>query len=488
VKNKSSGILLHISSLPSRFGIGDFGTQAFKFANFLHKSGQTYWQILPLTPPNRFKDFSPYDSLSAFAGNTMLISPEFLYKADLLNKADISNPPAFSQKRAEFKKVFNYKSKLFDKAFNKFKSHSDKKDFQKFCRENQYWLDDYSVFAAMTEEYKTSDWSKWPDIIDDEIKIKVEKEKVLQYLFFKQWFSLKEYCNTRGIKIIGDIPIYVAYKSADVWAHKDIFKLRNKKPVFKAGVPPDYFSKTGQLWGNPVYDWQRIKETNYQWWMRRIEQNLKLFDVVRIDHFRGLVKYWQVPGSAKTAINGKWMPGPGEEFFKILFKNYPNANLIVEDLGHITKDVRALIKKLNLTPMKVLQFAFNKNDGKSEHLPSNYTENSVVYTGTHDNNTIRGWFTNETEHQQKKNLFAYLGKQIPTNKLNWELIAQVIASAARVAIFPVQDILNLGQQSRMNNPATKQGNWRWRLQDGLLTAEISRKLAQMTRVYGRLTL
>ncbi|MCE5340718.1 MAG: 4-alpha-glucanotransferase [Planctomycetaceae bacterium] len=486
MKNKASGILLHITSLPSRFGIGDFGPQAFKFADFLQKSGQTYWQILPLTPPNRFKDWSPYDSLSAFAGNTMLISPEFLYKAGLLNKADISNPPAFSKNRVEFKKVFSYKSKLFDKAFNKFKSHSDKKDFKKFCRGNKYWLDDYSVFAAMTEEYKTSDWAKWSEkTTDDKIKQCVEKEKFLQYLFFKQWFALKEYCNVRGIKIIGDIPIYVAYQSADVWAHRDIFKLRNKKPIFKAGVPPDYFSKTGQLWGNPIYDWARIKKTNYQWPMQRFGQNLKLFDVVRIDHFRGLVKYWQIPGKDKTAINGKWMPGPGEDFFNTLFKNFPNADLIVEDLGHITKDVKALIKKLNLTGMKVLQFAFDDNKGKSEHLPSNYTENSVVYTGTHDNNTIRGWFTNEAEAKKKKNLFRYLGKRVPIGELNWELIGRTMASAARVAIFPVQDILNLGQQSRMNNPAKRQGNWRWRLKDGLLTAEISRKLSQMTQLYRR---
>jgi len=482
VKNKSSGILLHISSLPGKFGIGDFGPQAFQFADFLHKSKQTYWQILPLTPPNIFADCSPYDSLSAFAGNTLLISPEMLYKAGLLNKADISNPPVFSQNRAKFEKVLNYKSKLFDKAYDKFNFN---KDFEKFCESNKYWLDDYAIFAVMVEEYKTSDWSKWPDLINDEIKSKAEKEKFLQYIFFKQWFSLKEYCNAHGIKIIGDIPIYVAYKSADVWAHQELFKLRNKKPVFKAGVPPDYFSKTGQLWGNPIYDWRKIKETNYQWWMQRIGQNLRMFDMVRIDHFRGLVKYWQVPGKDKTAINGKWMPGPCEDFFKTLFRKFPDADLIVEDLGHITKDVRALIEKLKLTGMKVLQFAFGKNYKKSEHLPSNYTENCVVYTGTHDNNTIRGWFTNEAEQQQKKNLFAYLGRKISADKLNWELIAKVMASDARIAIFPVQDILNLGQQSRMNIPSQKQGNWRWRLKDGLLTPEVSRKLAHTTQLCDR---
>jgi len=483
VKNRASGILLHISSLPGKFGIGDFGPQAFQFADFLHQSKQTYWQILPLTPPNRFNDFSPYDSLCAFAGNIMLISPEMLYKAGLLNKADISNPPVFSQNRVEFEKVFKYKSKLFDKAYIKFKIS---KDFEKFCESNKYWLNDYSVFAAMVEEYKTSDWSKWPEKLpDDKIKRNAEKEKFLQYIFFQQWFSLKEYCNARGVKIIGDIPIYVAYKSADVRSHQDIFKLRNKKPVFKAGVPPDYFSRTGQLWGNPVYNWQQIKKTNYDWWMRRIGQNLKMFDVVRIDHFRGLVKYWQVPASAKTAVNGRWIAGPGEDFFKTLFKKFPSADLIAEDLGHITPDVRALIKKLDLTGMKVLQFAFGKNYKKNEHLPGNYPDNCIAYTGTHDNNTIRGWFTSETNSQTKKNLFEYLGRKIPVSELNWELIERVMASAAKTAIFPVQDILNLGQQSRMNNPSQKRGSWRWRLKDELLVAEVSRKLSQITKFYKR---
>lgn len=486
MKKRASGILLHISSLPSRFGTGDFGTQAFEFADFLHKSRQTYWQLLPLTPPNRFRDFSPYDCLSAFAGNTMFISPEMLCKAGLLNKADISNPPAFSSNHVEFEKVYNYKAELFDKAYDKFKSCWGKKDFEKFCRENKYWLDDYSVFAAMSQVYKTSDWSKWPaKNANDRIKQIAEREKFLQYIFFRQWFELKEYCNLRGIKIIGDIPIYVAYQSADVRAHQDIFKLRNKKPLFKAGVPPDYFSKTGQLWGNPVYNWTQNKKTKYDWWMRRIEHNLKMFDVVRIDHFRGLVKYWQVPANAKTAVNGRWTAGPGEDFFRVLFKKQPDANLIAEDLGHITKDVRSLIKKLDLTGMKVLQFAFGKNYKKSEHLPENYPENCVAYTGTHDNNTLRGWFENEITPQVRKNLLEYLGGNISVSELNWELIARVMSSAAKITVFPVQDILNLGQDCRMNNPAKKQGNWRWRLKADLLTAEVSRKLTKITQLYGR---
>jgi 4-alpha-glucanotransferase len=485
MKKRASGILMHITSLPGRFGVGDFGPEAFKFADFLQRSGQSYWQLLPITPPNGVVNWSPYDCLSAFAGNKMLISPELLYEAGLLDKADLSNVPAFSKTEVEFKKVFNYKSKLLDKAYLKFELHPDKSRFEYFCRQNNYWLEDYSIFIALTEKYETSNWATWSiNKIDEKVKLRAHKEKVFQYLFFKQWLSLKDYCNGFGIKIIGDIPIYVAYQSADVWAHQDLFKLKNKKLMFKSGVPPDYFSKTGQLWGNPIYDWQYIKKTNYEWWMHRIEQNLKLFDVVRIDHFRGLVKYWEVPGKNKTAEKGMWMPGPGEDLFKVLFKKHPNADLIVEDLGHITDDVRELIKKLNLTNMKVLLFAFGDNRGKSPFLPHNHIENCIAYTGTHDNNTIRGWFMNEASAEKKKNLFEYLGKKVSTNELNWELIRLVMGSVARTVILPVQDILNFGAESRMNNPAEKKGNWKWRIKEDLLT-KVSKKLLNMTRVYGR---
>jgi 4-alpha-glucanotransferase len=483
---RASGILLHITSLPGRFGIGDFGPEAYKFADSLQKSRQTYWQILPLNPPNRFKGWSPYDCLSAFAGNTMLISPEMMYKQGLLNKADISDIPKFSQSDVEFEKVFRYKAELLNKVCGKFHLYSQKDDFQHFCKQNNYWLEDYSVFVAMTEKYKTADWSKWPKIkFDEDMKQTAQREKVLQYIFFKQWHSLKDYCNGHGINIIGDIPIYVAYQSADVWAHQDIFKLRNKKPIFKSGVPPDYFSKTGQLWGNPIYDWNYIKKTNYQWWMERINKNLKLFDVVRIDHFRGLVKYWQVPGKDKTAMNGKWMPGPGEDIFKAIFKAHPHANLIVEDLGFITQDVKDLIKKLKLTNMKVLLFAFSDSIGKSAFLPHNHNQNCVVYTGTHDNNTIKGWFNNELTPEKRKNLFDYIGRKVSINDLNWEMIRLAMSSVAKTAIVPMQDILNLGEKYRMNNPATVKGNWHWRMKEGMFNQNIVNKLAELTRIYGR---
>ena len=487
MKKRASGILLHITSLPGKYGIGDLGPEAFKFADFLRKSGQTYWQILPLTHPNTDVSWSPYDCLSAFAGNTMLISPDLLYKSGLLDKSDIADVPGFPQTQIQFKEVYRYKTKLLNKAYENFIPHESEKDFKLFCRENSYWLDDYTLFAALVEKYKTSDWSKWPKIIiDEDIKLKANREKVLQFLFFRQWFSLKEYCNSYGIKFIGDIPIYVAYKSSDVWANQDIFKLdKSKKPAFKSGVPPDYFSKTGQLWGNPIYNWSYIKKTKYQWWMERVRQNLKLFDMVRIDHFRGLVKFWQVPARHKTAMNGKWMPGPGEDFFKVLFRHFPDAQLIVEDLGMITPDVRELIKKLDLTGMKVLQFAFNDNHGKNSFLPHNHFENCVVYTGTHDNNTIRGWFSIEASNEQKKNLFAYLGRKVPIRELNWEMIKLAMSSVAKTAIVPVQDILNLPSDARMNNPAKTRSNWGWRLKEKQITAKFANKLAKVTSVYGR---
>lgn len=478
---------MHISSLPGRFGIGDLGPEAFKFADFLFKTKQTYWQILPLTPPNRFIGWSPYDCLSAFAGNTMLISPELLYKSGLLSKRDILNVPKFSKTRVEFEKVYNYKTRLLDKAFEKFGSGIEKDKFKNFCSQNDFWLNDYSIFFALMEKYKTPDWSQWPEDhqIDETVEQNTEKAKVLQFLFFEQWRSLKQYCNIHGIKIIGDIPIYVAYQGCDAWANQKIFKLKNKKLIFKSGVPPDYFSKTGQLWGNPVYNWPYIKQTNYKWWMDRMGQNLKLFDMVRIDHFRGLVKFWQVPGNNKNAVKGKWVPGPGEEFFKILFKKFPHANIIVEDLGFITPDVKRLMEKLSLTGMKILLFAFGDNCGKSGFLPHNYIENCIAYTGTHDNHTIRDWFTNQATPQMKRNLFEYLGRKVSVNQLNWELIRLTMSSVARTAIIPVQDILNLGAESRMNNPAEKFGNWHWRMKDGLLDNKITDKLAEFTRIYGR---
>lgn len=477
---RQSGILLHITSLPSRFGIGDFGPEAYSFADFLNKAAQTYWQILPLTPPHIETGLSPYDCLSAFAGNPMLISPDLLYKSSLLKKSEITDTP-----NLQILQAFHHKTKLLNLAVSRFNRLSP--EYESFCEQNIYWLEDYALFVALAARFKNFNWPNWPKIKPDHnLKIEIEKQKILQFLFFRQWFALKQYCSNLGIKIFGDIPIYVSYMSADVRAHPEIFKLdKSKKLIFKSGVPPDYFSKTGQLWGNPIYKWDYIKKTGYDWWMRRIEQNLKLFDIVRIDHFRGLVKFWQVPARHKTAVKGKWLPGPAEDFFKALFKKFPNANIIVEDLGMITQDVRDLIKKLDLTGMKVLQFAFSDRAGKSHFLPHNYTQNYVVYTGTHDNNTTLGWFKNEISAERKKNLAAYLGRKISARNINQEMIRLAMSSVSRIAIIPIQDYLNIDSEGRMNNPASIKGNWRWQLKPGLLTRKLAKQIHDITTVYGR---
>ena len=497
MKKRASGILLHITSLPGRYGIGDFGPEAYNFADFLHKAKQSYWQILPLNPPHSSSNISPYNCLSAFAGNTQLISPELLYKSGYLKKADIKNVTDFSKTTVDYKKASEFRAKIFDKLLDNTKSVKQTKKYQKFCRDNKNWLNDYALFISLSRHFKTADWSKWPRQIRNRnpnalkessktVQTAIEKQKFLQYLFFQQWFQLKEYCNSRGVSIIGDVPIYVAYKSADVWANQEIFKLnKSQKPAFKSGVPPDYFSKTGQLWGNPVYKWPTLKKQGYRWWMERIERNLRLYDIIRIDHFRGLVKFWQVPAGHKTAANGKWINGPGEDFFKILYRRFPSAQIIAEDLGHITPDVRKLIKKLQLPCMKVLLFAFEDTLGENQYLPHNHIENCIVYTGTHDNNTVRGWFEKEADEKQKKALFTYLGRKITAKELPWEMVKLAMNSVAETAIIPMQDVLGLGSEARMNHPAKIRGNWKWRLKKDQISKKLANQLAEITQLYRR---
>ncbi len=353
------------------------------------------------------------------------------------------------------------------------------------------------IFVALQERFGNSSWSEWPvglrdrkkeDIaaVRSELDKTIEKEKFLQYMFFEQWFSLKDYCGRHGIGIIGDLPIYVAYESVDVWGNPDVFKLnRVKKPRFVAGVPPDYFSKTGQLWGNPVYDWASLKKSRYAWWVERVEHNLRLFDLVRLDHFRGFAAYWQVRAGNRTARSGKWAKGPGESFFDVLFKRIDRESIIAEDLGHITKDVRELVGKYGLAGMKVVQFAFGDDDEDDLDNSFNPDRNCVVYTGTHDNNTIKGWFSHEAKAVQKQRLFDYLGRRVSGANIHTELIKLAMGSAARLCIIPMQDILGLGERTRMNLPGTTEGNWRWRLKPGQVTAEVVRELAKMTDTYGR---
>jgi 4-alpha-glucanotransferase len=480
------------------YGIGDFGPAAYRFVDFLAQAHQSYWQILPLNPPILTKNrYSPYNCLSAFAGNTLLISPELLYRQGLLSRKDIQDGADFPEGCIDYRRAVPYKRKLLNVAFERFKSISSKRGYEIFCEENRAWLEGYATFVALREHFGGRLWYDWPAEFRDRKKraLKdirtsrrdaVEREKFLQYVFFEQWFGLKQYCKRHRIRIIGDIPFYVAYDSAAVWGHPEIFKLtRTKKPRVVAGVPPDFFSRTGQLWGNPIYDWAVLRKKGYGWWFRRMKHNLNLFDIVRLDHFRGFVAYWQVKAGSRTAMSGKWVDGPKEDFFNKLLKRFPSTRIIVEDLGYITADVRALIDKFRFPCMKVLLFAFDGEPATNPHCPHNHVSNCVVCTGTHDNNTVKGWFEKEAKPAQKKNLFDYLGRSAPATQVHWDLIRLAMSSVGNVVVIPMQDVLGLGEEARMNRPARARGNWRWRLCSGQIRTSVARNLAQLTKLYGR---
>jgi 4-alpha-glucanotransferase len=496
-RKRASGILLHISSIPSRYGIGDVGPTAHDFVDFLKRAGQTYWQILPLNYTTAATGYSPYNCFSAFAGNPLLISPEFMVRDGLLSKNELRALPELPSGRVDYRRVWSWKSKLFDKAFARCGGLSALDDYGRFAEDNSFWLNDFATFVAIKNHLGGRPWGEWPKEIRDrkgpiltslkkELRGKIDRELFLQYLWFKQYSGLRKKCDQDGVTIIGDLPIYVAYDSADVWAHPKTFKLdRSRRPRFVAGVPPDYFSRTGQLWGNPIYDWQYLDRTGYDWWMQRIEQNLKLFDLVRIDHFRGLVAYWQVPAGEKTAVRGKWIQAPTEAFFSALFRRFPSAALFAEDLGYITADVREAISRYGLPGMRVLQFGFEGDSIRNPHCPHNHIENGLVYTGTHDNNTTRGWFEMEATPKQKKRLCDYLGHHVTAKDAAGELIRLAMASVAKVAIIPMQDLLGLGAEARMNRPSKTRGNWLWRMRNGEATTALAKDLKKMVETYGR---
>jgi len=497
MKRRGSGILLHITSLPSNFGIGDLGPSSCRFADFLSESKQSFWQILPLNPTDLAFGSSPYSSPSAFAGNPLLISPESLVADGLLSSSDIEDAHLFSNERVDFTAVTNYKEALLQKAFNNFKKKGSSNEFEEFCVKNSYWLEDYALFAVLKPHFNGVAWSEWPieianrnettlQELKNNLGDKVELEKFIQYIFFKQWFSLKSYCNNKKINIIGDIPIYVNHDSADVWSNPEIFKLDKKKwPKFVAGVPPDYFSKTGQRWGNPVYRWNIIRKNDYQWWIKRMDHNLKLFDMMRLDHFRGFVGYWEIPADEKTAINGKWRKAPANDFFTTLVKRFNLLPIIAEDLGVITPDVINVIKRFSFPGMKLLLFAFGDDFPQSSHLPHNHTQNSVVYTGTHDNNTVRGWWRSEASPESRKRFFKYIGKEVEEESIHREFIRLAMMSVANICIIPMQDVLGLGEDAKMNRPAKTEGNWQWRLKPDQINPSLLEKLKEITETYGR---
>ncbi len=498
MSKRGSGILLHITSLPSPYGIGDLGPDAYRFVDFLAETQQSYWQILPLTLTCPAYGNSPYSSFSALAGNTLLISPERMVRTGVLPESDINDIPDFRTDRVDYDAVAAFKNSLFNRAYeiNRDKL-SDNNDFQIFCAENSHWLHDYTLFISIKKDLDGVVWSKWPEDLRDrkervlkdmEIKLQdnILKEKFLQYIFFKQWHALKNYCDSKDIRIIGDIPIYVNHDSSDVWADHGIFSLdKEKKPLHVAGVPPDYFSSTGQLWGHPVYRWDVLKKSRYEWWMKRIGHNLKLFHMFRIDHFRGFVGYWQVHASEKTAINGKWVEAPAEDFFATLLDRFPEISIIAEDLGVITPDVREIINKFGFPGMKVLLFAFGKDLPTNPYAPHNHIRECVIYTGTHDNNTIAGWYKSELTAEDRKRISEYIGREITEETVHWELIRLAMMSVADIAVIPMQDILGLGGDNRMNLPASAEGNWEWRLTQQQLTQDLIKKLTNMTGIYGR---
>ena len=492
-KKRASGILLHITSLPSKYGIGDLGIEARRFADFLKSSKQHFWQVLPINPPAPFKkSWSPYNCFSAFAGNTLLISLDLLYRDGLLTKKDLKNVPRFPDSFVDFPKAVSFKNNLLKKVCKNFQLKDKPKVFEDFCLKNKYWLDDFALFVALHKRFRHISWCDWPPKVKNRDKETIEQlknilqpeitnEKILQYLFFKQWFELKSYCKHNNIKIIGDIPIYVAHDSCDVWANPQIFKLtKSKHPRFLAGVPPDLFSKTGQLWGNPVFDWSVLKKTKYGWWIRRIEHNMKLFDIVRVDHFRGFFDYWQVPAGNKTAAGGRWIKAPYKDFFKTLFKFINRSEIIAEDLGYITPKIRDYIKKSDIACMRVLQFGFGGDLSKNRHFPDNLPVNCALYTGTHDNNTIKGWFQTQADEKQKKRLFELIGRKPSIEQINWEFINLASSTKVRLVIIPMQDVLGLGSVARMNRPGTTKGNWIWRLEGGKITSQTSQNLKKIT--------
>lgn len=496
IRQRASGILLHVSSLPSEYGVGDLGPGAYEWIDFLAAAGQGFWQVLPLNPTAEGYN-SPYQATSSFAGNPILISPSLLRAKGLLTDGDPGPLPRGRDDAVDYGAASTLKRTLLDLAYSRFAAGARPDDFEAFCERNSSWLDDFALFAALRKNHPGKEVCDWPDPLRDrdpaaiaEIErdegFAIERQKFIQYIFAEQWFRLKRYANERGVHIVGDIPFYTGRDSADTWANPLLFKIdESKRPKCVAGVPPDAFSETGQLWGNPVYDWDRHLETGYAWWVNRLKRSLDLFDIVRIDHFRGFAAAWEVPAGHDSAAAGKWVDGPGDDFFRSILRRWPFPPIIAEDLGLITADVRELMRRYLFPGMKILQFAFD-GDWTNPYLPHNHETNAVVYTGTHDNNTTRGWFESEAGPEQRRRLAEYLGFTPSEETIAWELIRLAMASVCGLAVIPMQDVLGLDGMARMNRPSVAEGNWEWRLRPDHLTGELANRLSRLAATYGRL--
>ncbi len=492
LSHRQSGILLHPTSLPGPQAVGCLGSDAYRFIDFLAAAGQTVWQILPLGPTGYGN--CPYSSFSAFAGTPLLISLELLVAEGDLEQQQLPNAPATDN--ADYASAIDIQEPLLEQACKRFKNTtSDQRlnNFNQFCTENSFWLEDYALFEALRRVHNFSDWQSWPAAVrsrDPEAMAAVKEQlgdaiylqKYQQFIFFEQWFALKAYANNKGIQIYGDLPIFVALNSADVWANQQQYHLdESGQPTLVAGVPPDYFSATGQRWGNPLYRWEQMAANDFIWWHQRFTWNFRLFDLLRVDHFRGFSACWAINASEETAINGYWLESPGQELFTSLRNSFATLPIIAEDLGIITPDVEKLRDDFSFPGMKILQFAFD-SDAKNPYLPHNHIPNSVVYTGTHDNNTTLGWWQGLDQAMQQR-ILSYLN--LDNVDMPWQLIATALASVSRLAILPLQDILGLPAEQRMNIPGTAENNWQWRYLPDVLNHQLATKLREISQIYGR---
>lgn len=487
--------MLHVTSLPSRFGIGDLGPEAHRFVDFLSDSGQTLWQMLPINPTSAGAADSPYSCTSAFAGNWMLISPELLVTKGLLKPDELDDAPRFPAESVDYDQARDYKNRLVDLACRR---QRDKlgTEFDIFCANQADWLDDYAAFEAISLNRKSQPWYRWPAELRDlhhprarkmleHLKEEIELVKVRQHLFFDQWHSLRRHCDARGIQLFGDIPIYIAHDTADAWAKPGLFLLDEKgRMEVVSGVPATSFNPEGQRWGMPLYDWRAHAAEGYKWWINRLRHNLEMFDWVRIDHFLGLVDYWAIPRKSKSALKGSWHQGPREDFFNAVYRHLPCLPIVAEDLGLVTPDARQLMDRYSLQGMRVLVDGFNEEPGGSYFLPHNHVENCMVYTSTHDTHTVIGWYSTAGA-DQKRRMAAYFGHRPHKTDLAWDFIRMAMSSVGVGAVVQMQDLLSLGEDARMNRPGLGEGNWKWRMKPNAVTAAISRRLGELTSTYGR---
>lgn len=496
---RSAGLLMHITSLPGPYGCGDMGPEARKFADTLKRTKQTFWQLLPLTPVEKGTGYSPYSSVSAFAGNTLLISPDDLASQGLIDASDLRKIRTASTNNADFDAASRISATVMAKAYERFEGNASPKlrrAFNNFCEAERDWLDDFALYQSLKNHF-AQPWYEWPDefksrdprslrSFSKKAHAEIEKVKFEQFIFLDQWNRLKAYCNAIGIRMLGDLPFYVSYDSADVWANREIFSVdKAGKMQFVAGVPPDYFNENGQLWGMPVFRWDMLKKQDYRWWIGRIRKNIQLFDVLRLDHFRAFAAFWSVPSSEGTARKGKWVKAPGDDLFDAFNRTLGTLPFIAEDLGDIDNAVHELRQKYMMPGMKVLQFAFGGDFPFSDYLPHQFTEDFVVYTGTHDNNTTRGWYAQDAGATEKANIERYFGSRVNTGRIHTLLVRLALFSVAKYAIIPVQDLLGLNGKARMNAPATVENNWRWRLERGAISADAEAWLRDLTMVTAR---